>query len=181
MASDFGDESGEKLFDWMLRMGQDAGQDAIRASAERLRNAIRNVRGQMGEEGQAQGGGAREFARLNMSEFEELPNYATLKEIIDEKLNDAAIEHDFVSVDGHDHLVFRVAAAPEVDEVFANLEKDVDKAAEQAIEQHEHDLSEQRDAEPLEQKAEAAKAASAAAHESKEATRQMERVEVKAR
>lgn len=32
MASDFGDESGEKLFDWMLRMGQDASQDAIRAS-----------------------------------------------------------------------------------------------------------------------------------------------------
>mgnify|MGYP000028377356 CR=1 FL=1 len=30
MASDFGDESGEKLFDWMLRMGQDASQDAIR-------------------------------------------------------------------------------------------------------------------------------------------------------
>lgn len=181
MASDFGDESGEKLFDWMLRMGQDAGQDAIRASAERLRNAIRNVRGQMGEEGQAKEGGAREFARLNMCEFEELPDYATLKEIIDERLNDAAIEHDFVKVDGHDHLVFRVAAAPEVDEVFASLEKDVDKAAEQAIEQREHDLSEQRDAEPLEQKAEAAKAASAAAHESKEATRQMERVEVKTR
>lgn len=181
MASDFGDESGEKLFDWMLRMGQDAGQDAIKESAERLRNAIRNVRGQMGEDGQAQEGGVREFARLNMSEFEELPDYATLKEIIDERLSDAAIEHDFMKVDGHDHLVFRVAAAPEVDEVFASLEKDVDKAAEQAIEQHEHDLTEQRDAEPLEQKAEAAKAASAAAHESKEATRQMERVEVKTR
>lgn len=181
MASDFGDESGEKLFDWMLRMGQDAGQDAIKASAERLRNAIRNIRGQMGEDGQAQEGGAREFARLNLSEFEELPDYASLKEIIDERLSDAAIEHDFVKVDGHDHLVFRVAAAPEVDEVFANLEKDVDKAAEQAIEQHEHDLTEQRDAEPLEQKAEAAKAASAAAHESKETTRQMERVEVKTR
>lgn len=30
MASDYGDEAGEKLFDWMLRMGQDASQDAIR-------------------------------------------------------------------------------------------------------------------------------------------------------
>lgn len=29
MASDYGDEAGEKLFDWMLRMGQDASQDAI--------------------------------------------------------------------------------------------------------------------------------------------------------
>ena len=181
MASDFGDESGEKLFDWFLRMGQDMSEEALRASAERLKGAIHNLRGNLEDAAPQQGEEVREFARLDMSEFEELPDYATLKEIIDEKLNDAAIEHDFVSVDGHDHLVFRVAAAPEVDEVFANLEKDVDKAAEQAIEQHEHDLSEQRDAEPLEQKAEAAKAASAAAHESKEATRQMERVEVKAR
>lgn len=39
MASDYGDEAGEKLFDWMLRMGQDASQDAIRASAERLKSA----------------------------------------------------------------------------------------------------------------------------------------------
>ena len=181
MASDFGDESGEKLFDWFLRMGQDMSEEALRASAERLKGAIQNLRGNLEDAAPQQDEEVREFARLDMSEFEELPDYATLKEIIDEKLNDAAIEHDFVSVDGHDHLVFRVAAAPEVDEVFANLEKDVDKAAEQAIEQHEHDLSEQRDAEPLEQKAEAAKAASAAAHESKEATRQMERVEVKAR
>ena len=27
MATDFGDESGEKLFDWMLRVGQEAGQE----------------------------------------------------------------------------------------------------------------------------------------------------------
>ena len=181
MASDFGDESGEKLFDWMLRMGQDAGQDAIRASAERLRGAIRNLRGQIDENDQCEKSDVREFARLNMSEFEELPDYATLKEIIESRLDEAAIEHDFVKVDGHDHLVFRVAAAPEVDEVFANLDKDVNRACELACEQKEHDLTEQRDTEPLEQKAEAAKAASKAAQQSKEATRQIERVEVKSR
>lgn len=182
MASDFGDESGERLFDWMLRMGQDASQDAIRASAERLKSAIRNLRGRIEEPaGEAEREGVREYARLNLSEFEELPDYATLREIIDERLTEAAIEHDFVDVEGHDHLVFRVADAPEVDEVFGNLEHDVDAAAERACKMRERELTEERDQEPLEKKAEAAKAASKAAHEAKEASRQIEKVEVKAR
>ena len=182
MASDFGDESGEKLFDWMLRMGQDASQDAIRASAERLKSAIRNLRGQIEEpSAEAEREGVREYARLNLSEFEELPDYATLREIIGERLTEAAIEHDFVDVEGRDHLVFRVADAPEVDEVFGNLEHDVDAAAERACETRERELTEERDQEPLERKAETAKAASKAAREAKEATRQIEKVEVKIR
>ena len=77
MASDYGDEAGEKLFDWMLRMGQDASQDAIRASAERLKNAIRNLRGQIDEPlAEAEHESVRDYARLNLSEFEELPDYA---------------------------------------------------------------------------------------------------------
>ena len=47
MASDFGDESGEKLFDWFLRMGQDMSEEALRASAERLKGAIQNLRGNL--------------------------------------------------------------------------------------------------------------------------------------
>ena len=87
MASDYGDEAGEKLFDWMLRMGQDASQDAIRASAERLKSAIRNLRGQIdGPLAEAERGGVREYARLNLSEFEELPDYASLREIIETRL-----------------------------------------------------------------------------------------------
>lgn len=181
MASDYGDEAGEKLFDWMLRMGQDAGQDAIRASAEKLKGAIRNLRGQIGDDDGKGQGAAKEYARLNLSEFEELPDYASLKEIIDTALDDAAVEHDFVEIDGHDHLVFKVADAPEVDDMFANLEERIDHAADRACEEHERGLARQRDEEPLEHKAEAAKQASKAARESKDATRQIERVEVKSR
>ena len=74
-----------------------------------------------------------------------------------------------------------MADAPEVDEVFAHLEADVDRAVDRACEEYDRDLTEQRDHEPLEQKAEAAKQASKAAHEAKDATRQIERVEVKSR
>lgn len=181
MASDFGDESGEKLFDWFLRMCQDMSEDAIRASAEKLKSAIHNLRGNLDEQAPAQGEEARRFARLNLSEFEELPDYASLREIIDERLTDAAIEHDFAVVDGHEHLVFRVADAPEVDEVFAHLEDDVDRCAEHAIEECDHELSRVRDEEPLESKALAAREASKAAHDAAERTQQIERVEVKTR
>ena len=47
MATDFGDESGEKLFDWVLRIGQDASEQAMLASAEKLKNALRNARGEI--------------------------------------------------------------------------------------------------------------------------------------
>ena len=77
--------------------------------------------------------------------------------------------------------MFRVADAPEVDEVFGNLEHDVDAAAERACKMRERELTEERDQEPLERKAETAKAASKAAHDAKEATRQIEKVEVKIR
>lgn len=181
MASDFGDESGEKLFDWLLRLGQDASEDAIRASAEKLKGAIRNLRGSLDGAAPGQDPEVCEFARLNMSEFEELPDYASLREIIDERLAQAAIEHDFVAVDGHDHLVFRVADAPEVDEVFRALEEDVDAELERACEAREAELTQARDKEPLEDKAQAAREASKAAHEAKEATHEVERFEVKTR
>ena len=181
MASDFGDESGEKLFDWFLRMGQDMSEEAMRASAEKLKSAIKNLRGDIDSQTPDQEEEARKFARLNMSEFEELPDYESLKAIIDERLDAAAIEHDFAKVDGHDHLVFRVADAPEVDEVFAELEQNVDAELERACEARDIEKTQERDQEPLEDKAKAAREASKAAHEAKEATREVERFEVKSR
>ena len=47
MPSDFGDESGEKLFDWMLRIGQDAREAALLTSAELLKGAFKNARGEV--------------------------------------------------------------------------------------------------------------------------------------
>ena len=45
MTDDFGDDSGEKLVDWMIRIGQDAGEAAMMASGERLASAFRRARG----------------------------------------------------------------------------------------------------------------------------------------
>lgn len=179
MATDYGDEAGEKLFDWMLRLGQDAGRDAIQNSATKLKQAIKNARGQAAEA--TDNSEVKEHALLNLSEFEELPDYATLKQIIDEQLTQAGIEHEFVRTDDHDSLMFKVKDAPEVDEVFANLESQVDKATEHALEELDKELTKERDNEPLEQKVEAAKEASKALSEAKENTLQLEKAEVKTR
>ena len=53
MPSDFGDESGEKLFDWMLRIGQDASEATLLTSAERLKGAFKNARGEVSREDRA--------------------------------------------------------------------------------------------------------------------------------
>lgn len=105
----------------------------------------------------------REYARLNLSEFEELPDYASLREIIETRLDTAAIEHDIASIDGHDHLIFRVEDAPEVDEAFKELDGDADAACERAVKERGRDLNAERDAEPLEAEGAAAREASQAA------------------
>lgn len=177
MATDFGDESGEKLFDWMLRMGQDAGQDAIRDGAERLKSAIQHLRGNIGETTEQRAADAPQYARLNLSEFEELPYYDSIKDLIDERFADAAIDHEITRIDGHDHLVFNIADTIEVDELFEDLAEEIDSTADRACERMKELRSVERDQEPLEEKAEAAKEASKALSESRDATRMIERTD----
>lgn len=191
MATDYGDEAGEKLFDWMLRVGQDAGVEAMEKSIERLRNAIKNIRGNITENGEesVDKDSAHQYVKLNLSEFKEIPDYATIKQIIDEKLTFAAIEHDFTDIDGREYLVFPIKDTPEVDSVFEGLEKDIDSAHmktkddlgyDKDIEhagKRDQEVGIERDEEPLEDKAQAAKAASKAMSEAREATRNIERTD----
>lgn len=45
MASDYGDEAGGKLLDWMLRIGQEAGAEAMARSARELSERLAGIRG----------------------------------------------------------------------------------------------------------------------------------------
>lgn len=120
MASDFGDESGEKLFDWLLSIGQDAGEKAMLDSADKLANAFRKAR-----EGIAEGVAgvdAKKWAKLDMEDFAELPQYESLKEIIGEELATRGIAHEFASEAGREFLVFKTKDVLEISEVFHQLE-----------------------------------------------------------
>lgn len=132
MASDFGDESGEKLFDWLLRIGQDAGEKAMLDSADRLANAFRKAR--EGIEGDDATGAAKEWAKLDMKDFADLPEYETLKEIISEELGDRGIAHEFANEAGRDFLVFKAKDVHEIANVFRKLEESVVEQREKAKE-----------------------------------------------
>ena len=193
MPSDYGDDSGEKLVDWMLRIGQDAGGAAMSAGAERLANAFRNARGKVAGTPDAVAEeleGAPQWAKLSMAEFEQLPEYESIRQLIDEKLDRASIEHAFHNDGERGFLVFKVEDAPDVDEVFADLERKASEALDEAKERIAQPKSrdaerlaqpKSRDAERLAVKAEQAKAASAASKAAREQVRQVERLEQRAR
>ena len=140
MPSDFGDESGEKLFDWMLRLGQEAGQAAMAHSAARVSMAFRNAVGEIGH-GQSAAAGieraseATEWAKLNLHEFKGLPEFETIKEIIDANLDREALSHEFFSEGEKSNLIFRVGDAPEVARCFDELAQETTQAAKKAEQQ----------------------------------------------
>lgn len=184
MPSDFGDDSGEKLVDWMIRIGQDAGQAAMLASGERLANAFKHVRGELGgagEEGRGQPAGVAEWAKLDLAEFTALPEYETVRQIIDERLSAEGIRHEFAPMPEGEHLVFLVKDAPDVNEAFKGLEADTRASAERAGKELSRMLQRAKD-EPLKDKAAHAKEASARIEAAKGKSRDISRgVETRAK
>jgi hypothetical protein len=171
MPSDFGDESGERLVDWLELIGQQAGDNVMCASAEKLKSAFHRARAEptvMGTMNETEDLSAT-WAKLNMRDFESLPEYDTLKELIGERLDADAIEHDFYrDKDGRDWLLFKVQDAAEVSEAFRDLEERTDRA---------------RDEMPLEQRAQSAREASKAinAEREREKSLDIDRFEVRSK
>lgn len=130
MPGDFGDESGEKLFDWMLHVGQRLSEDAMRDAAKSLVEAFRHARGQVdGEQEQTD----NSVVRLKMDEFAELPEYETIKDIIDERLTREGVKHQFAMMEGKEYLLFHAEDAPTVSTIFKDLEAQVETGIERAV------------------------------------------------
>ena len=127
MTNDFGDDSGEKLVDWMIRIGPGCSERRRwwRAASDwltafkRARGDCENISGGEIESSPD----APEWAKLDMSEFTALPEYETIRQIIDEKLSREGIRHEFAPMPEGEHLVFMVEDAPAVNDAFKDLEK----------------------------------------------------------
>ena len=98
MAEDFGDYSGEKLFDWMLRIGQEAGAEAMARSARELSERLAGIRGTIagGRAEAIEAEGVPTYAKLSLEELSGLPEYATIKEVVSDKLRAASVEHHII-------------------------------------------------------------------------------------
>ena len=142
MADDFGDYSGEKLFDWILRMGQDAGGSAAMAAADKLKAALDNARKGAGAQGREaagmeacgrEAGGTAEWAKLDMHEFTSIEDWPTLQDIIAGKLDDCGSAHDWhKEAQGKTYLLFRAEDAPSLVRAFDEMSRAVDAAKEKA-------------------------------------------------
>ena len=168
MASDFGDEAGGELYDWMLRIGQDAGEQAMRDAAGKLSSALRNMRGGAGRaEAPEAGGETPRWAKLDMAEVDALPDPQGIRRALAERMDDAGVEHAFIGDPGSggSYLLFRTEDAPRlyscIDELLEEIGETAERAAKEISRQRETELGERDpDKEPLEKRAEEARAAS---------------------
>ena len=163
MASDYGDEAGGKLLDWMLRIGQEAGAEAMARSARELSERLAGIRGTIagGRAEAIAADGVPTHAKLSLEELSGLPEYATIKEVVSDKLRAASVEHHIIPGEGRDWLLFK-EDAPEVDEAFRQLEQETGKAAERARERLSEIAERRRAPERLAERAERAREASRA-------------------
>ena len=176
MASDFGDEAGQELYDWMLRIGQDAGGKAMGDAAGRLAQALRNARSGLGSEAETADAERPEWAKLDMAEFKGLPGYESVQAAISAKLESEGLAHTFLDdqSNGKTHLLFRIGDAEKLDGCLGELIEQTEALAKKASEdlareelaelkadERDNDReAEDPDKEPLEKQAEYARAAS---------------------
>lgn len=136
MASDYGDESGEKMLDNFYRFGERMGISAMRGRADRLHQAFENAKQGAANGVAAEGEKKAEFAKLDMAEFREIEGYEEIKQIIVEKLRAHGVEPVWFNdeQEGREYLVFSLRDAHEVWDSFDELSKETGQAAELASE-----------------------------------------------
>lgn len=180
MASDFGDEAGGELYSWMLRIGQDAGEQAMRDAAKSLAGALRNLRSgaEHADELAPEETERPRWAKLDMAEIDALPDPSGARRALSERMNDAGVAHVFTddAASGRSYLLFRTEDAPRlyscIDELLEEIGDIADSVAGEIARQREAERqlgtderdnaleSDDPDKEPLEKQAEYARAAS---------------------
>lgn len=167
MPSDFGDESGEKFCDWLMDIGQQAGQEAMHAAAHKLSVALKRAKGDLDVDD-----AEPKWARLNLDELSKMEGYDSIKQILAKQLDDSGVDYSFFIDEktGKESLLFKHEDASKVDRVFDELIEDVDKSLERADAQLSRDKEltktqakeTSRDSEPLEKRSARVRASSAA-------------------
>ena len=180
MPSDYGDDAGEMLVDWMRKIAEDAGEQVMLSSAERLSSALHNLRGGP-KDAPIDDRGLKHWAKLNMHEFKELPEFDSIKHIISIDLNKNNVQHAFEESSNGTYLIFRINDAPKVNSVVESIELSVEKACNKVLNERGLKHISSRDLVPLEVKAKEARESSKAIEGEKRKTLQLEKTEVKSR
>lgn len=161
MASDYGDESGEKMLDNFTRFGERMGEEAMRNRADRLHEAFEHAKSCASEKG-APWNEPSEWAKLDMREFREIEGYDGVKQIIESKMRARGVDTAWFEdkENKKEYLLFRIADAQDVWRGFDELAKETEGAKERAAENLKRDVARKRDERPLDERAEQARQAS---------------------
>lgn len=161
MASDYGDESGEKMLDNFTRFGERMGEEAMRNRADRLHEAFEHAKSCASEKG-TPWNEPSEWAKLDMREFREIEGYDEIKQIIESKMRACGVETAWFEdkENSKEYLLFRIADAQDVWRGFDELAKETEGAKERAAENLKRDVARKRDERPLDERAEQARQAS---------------------
>ena len=145
MASDFGDESGEKMLDNFERFAERMGEEAMRRRAEEFIQACEHTKSAAA--GKDAPGGDAEWAKLDMREFQVIEGYDELKPIIDAKLDAHGADHTWFTAPktSREYLLFEIKDAREVWASFDELSKESSDAKERASENLKREVEKARD------------------------------------
>lgn len=179
MASDYGDDAGEKMIDDFMRFGERMGERAMYRRAERLKLAFENATDRARGAAAADGGRAEpaEWAKLDMAEFQKIEGYEGIKDIIEAKLRARSVDSAWFAEPGtgKEHLLFRIADAKEVWRSFDELSRETDaacgRAAAELAKRDARAAARPRDGRPLAVRAEQARSASEAIEAARATTR----------
>lgn len=185
MADDFGDDSGEKLFDTVLRIGERAGERAMIRRANGMSRAFGRARDAKAETADADAG--TEWTKLDMHEFQELEDNDAAKAAIGSKLKYKGVESAWFEDQAakREYLLFRVEDAREVADSLGELSRETDEARTRASEKLKGEAEERRDPRTLDERAkdarEAADALEKGARRARQRTRDARFEETRAR
>ena len=172
MASDFGDESGEKMLDSNARIVERWGESAIRRRAWELKGACEQAseRAEAAFETPATDEDpAPAWARLDMSEVKDAGDWEQTRPRIEEALRAHSVEPVWLddAEAGRTELLFRIEDARQVSSAFDDLGERVSRDAEHP-----------KDDRPLDERARQARQASEALETQRATTREREIGEV---
>ncbi len=179
MAEDFGDDAGQQLYEWTMRIGLYASgrpgagssQEQVQRAVDRLTAALEHAR-DMAPDAAGHEASLPEYAKLDLHEFKGLDDFPAVRSAIDARLSSDGLLHYFNDDErGRSWLVFRTADAPGVSAGFDTLVGDARKAGERAAAEIRSlarcDREAGRDEEPLSERASRARAASRAQEETR--------------
>lgn len=172
MASDFGDDSGEKLIDSFTRYAERLGERAMIERAHQIKQAFEHAKGAAADGAHLEAYERRpgEWAKLDMREFQQIDGYDDVKHAIDAKLEAKAVDAAWFADEksGKEYLLFKIADAQKVWGAFDELSRETDEAKRAAAERARGRVAAWRDERPLERRADDAREASEALEQSRE-------------